>query len=141
MVGQGFMDLCHRSRSRDCRMVMHPPRGQSNLVYMDIISQELQWIVAETGSATRLPPLGPHTPAGHPLLILVTQAHLLHIYNIPTRGKSQLVGRASLLQPTNTQHPAPEPDSVGKTGGDKICVKAAIGICYQGKHRHTLLDM
>lgn len=50
----------------------------------------------------------------------------------------QLGGRVSLLEPTDPVHPFFEPEAVGKVGGDRICTKAAVGLCYQGlQHFYT----
>lgn len=105
----------------------------SEVVYR--YSTSLQWTVSEAGSSTRLPAIGPLAPPGNPLLILVTASHMLHVFAILPQGKAQQHSRVSLLQSDsyNMQSPV-EPDSIGKIGGDKICMKAAIGLSYQGTY-------
>lgn len=95
-----------------------------------------QWTVSETGTSSRLPPLGPITPLATPLLLLVTHAHEIHVCQLPPFSTTLKIVRASLLQPH-----APEPvgsppanDSPGRIGGDRICVKAAIGLSYRGEY-------
>ena len=46
---------------------------------------------------------------------------------------------ASLLQPFDRQNPTTDLDTVGKLGGDRLCMKAAIGVSYQGKPTHSML--
>ncbi len=77
----------------------------------------------------RLPTLGPLAPVGTPLLLLVTESHQLLVFTVSTQTKPQQLGRTSLLQ-----HFTPDTEPIGKIGGDKICVKAAIGLCYQGMY-------
>ena len=64
---------------------------------------------------------------GTPLLLLVTESHQLLVFTVSLQAKPQQLGRAPLLQ-----HYLPDPEPIGKVGGDKLCVKAAIGFCYQG---------
>ncbi|KAI0333503.1 hypothetical protein GY45DRAFT_1319460 [Cubamyces sp. BRFM 1775] len=90
-----------------------------------------EWMVSETGTSSRLPPLGPLTPVASPLLFLVTQSHQLHICYLPPFVASLKITRATLLQPTDLSHPPNDNEPPGKIGGDKICTKAAIGLCYQ----------
>ncbi|EIW60130.1 uncharacterized protein TRAVEDRAFT_120124 [Trametes versicolor FP-101664 SS1] len=97
-------------------------------------SSHREWTVSETGTSSRLPPLGPITPLATPLLLLVTHAHEIHVCQLPPFSTTLKIVRASLLQPH-----APEPvgsppanDSPGRIGGDRICVKAAIGLSYRG---------
>ncbi|TBU35719.1 hypothetical protein BD311DRAFT_783359 [Dichomitus squalens] len=90
-----------------------------------------EWVVSETGKSSRLPPLGPLAPYANPLLLLVTEAHLLHVYSLSPYTKTPPPTRAPLLQPIDPMHPPTDPESVGKIGGDRVCVKAAIGLCYQ----------
>ena len=63
--------------------------------------------------------------------MLVTEAHLLHVYNISPLGRTGPPTRVTLLQPTDPTNQPTDPESTGKIGGDKVCVKAAIGLCYQ----------
>ena len=88
-------------------------------------------MVSETGTSSRLPPLGPVPPFANPLLLVVTEAHLLHVYSLSPYAKAPVPMRAPLLQPIDPIQQPADPESVGKIGGDRVCVKAAIGLCYQ----------
>ncbi|KAI0748585.1 hypothetical protein C8Q80DRAFT_1103764 [Daedaleopsis nitida] len=90
-----------------------------------------EWVVSDAGSSSRLPALGPPSSLGSPLLVLVTESHYLHVFTMGQEKAVQLGGRVSLLEPTDPVHPFFEPEPVGKVGGDRICTKAAIGLCYQ----------
>ncbi|KAI1794605.1 hypothetical protein LXA43DRAFT_1114337, partial [Ganoderma leucocontextum] len=90
-----------------------------------------EWAVSDAGTSSRLPPVGPLIPLPGPTLILVTEAHLLHVYNISSLGRTGAPTRATLLQPNDPLNPPTDPESTGKIGGDRVCVKAAIGLCYQ----------
>ncbi len=95
-----------------------------------------QWTVSETGTSSRLPPLGPVTPLGTPLLLLVTHAHEIHVCQLPPFAATLKIVRASLLQPhaPDPQGSPPVSDSPGRIGGDRICMKAAIGLSYRGEY-------
>ncbi|KAI0780677.1 hypothetical protein BD413DRAFT_463229 [Trametes elegans] len=96
-------------------------------------SGQREWTVSETGTSSRLPPLGPLTPIASPMLFLVTQNHQIHFCYLPPFVSSLKVTKATLLQPTPTDSIQPHIDSgpPGKIGGDRICTQAAIGLCYQ----------
>ncbi|RPD66418.1 hypothetical protein L226DRAFT_530522 [Lentinus tigrinus ALCF2SS1-7] len=85
-----------------------------------------EWVVTDEGKSMRLPALGPLAPMGTPLLLLVTESHQLLVFTLSSQAKPQQVGRTPLLQ-----HYLPDTEPTGKIGGDKICMKAAIGFCYQ----------
>ena len=66
-----------------------------------------KWVVSETGTSSRLPPLGPVPPFANPLLLVVTEAHLLHVYSLSPYAKAPVPMRAPLLQPIDPiQQPA-----------------------------------
>ncbi|KAI0819541.1 hypothetical protein BC628DRAFT_1525877 [Trametes gibbosa] len=95
-------------------------------------SSHREWIVSETGTSSRLPPLGPLTPLGSPLLLLVTHACEIHVCGLPPFSPSVTVSRASLLRPCTTDPPPPPlNEQPGRIGGNKICTKAAVGLCYR----------
>ncbi|KAH9945890.1 uncharacterized protein BXZ73DRAFT_86136 [Epithele typhae] len=89
----------------------------SGIVCAAWTSAHREWIVSDADIPSRLPPKGPLR------LLRLTESHILHVYSLSPIGKPKEF-RANLLQPTH-------PHSVGKLGGDKVCVKAAIGLCYQ----------
>ncbi|KAI9057915.1 hypothetical protein FKP32DRAFT_1582820 [Trametes sanguinea] len=94
-------------------------------------SAHREWTVSEAGTSSRLPPLGPLTPVASPLLLLITQSHQIHICYLPPFVPSLKITRATLLQPTDPVHPPTDNDPPGRIGGDRICTKAAIGLCYR----------
>ncbi|KAH9857142.1 hypothetical protein C2E23DRAFT_375639 [Lenzites betulinus] len=95
-------------------------------------SSHREWIVSETGTSSRLPPLGPLTPLGTPLLLLVTHACEIYVCGLPPFTPTVTVTRASLLQPCTTDPPPPPLNELpGRIGGNMICTKAAIGLCYR----------
>ncbi|KAI0807750.1 hypothetical protein C8Q74DRAFT_1379221 [Fomes fomentarius] len=89
-----------------------------------------EWIVSDACSSSRLPAIGPLTPFGNPMLLLVIESHWLRVYHM-TPGKAQLLGPVPLLQPTKQLHPDLDTSTFGQLGGDRICTKAAIGLGYQ----------
>ncbi|KAI0636718.1 hypothetical protein C8Q77DRAFT_1051073 [Trametes polyzona] len=102
-----------------------------------------EWVVSETGSSSRLPPVGPMTPLGSPILLLVTQNHEMHVCGLPPQYASVNIARVSLLQPQAAEFGPPSVvgAGVGKLGGDRMCTKAAIGLCYRGEHPIILVAM
>ncbi|KAI0362401.1 hypothetical protein OH77DRAFT_1500103 [Trametes cingulata] len=90
-----------------------------------------EWTVSEAGTSSRLPPLGPVTHTGSPVLLLVTQNHQLHVCTLPSTTPTLKITRATLLQPSDSSQQPTDSESLGKVGGDRICTQAAIGLCYQ----------
>ncbi|KAG5647224.1 hypothetical protein DXG03_000759 [Asterophora parasitica] len=80
-------------------------------------------------SSTRLPPRGPRTPMSSPMLLLVTQDHLVKIHYFRHYVPNMLVLSRSIAQPGATIEGSPQ------AGGDAItgirqCFRAAIGLGY-----------
>ena len=69
------------------------------------------------------------------MLLLVTEAHMVHVHSISSTGKVEPAQRATLLHPIHPSVPSKDPEQIGKLGGDRVCVKAAIGLYYQGEHQ------
>ncbi|KAI0372918.1 hypothetical protein BV20DRAFT_1014123 [Pilatotrama ljubarskyi] len=99
-------------------------------------SAHREWTVSDAGTSSRLPTMGPITPVGSPLLLLVTQNHQLQLCTLPPSTASLKITRATLLQPTDPAHQPADSEPLGRIGGDRICTQAAIGLCYQD---HTVL--
>ncbi|KDQ60976.1 hypothetical protein JAAARDRAFT_31975 [Jaapia argillacea MUCL 33604] len=91
-----------------------------------------EWIPSSTGSAFRLPTVGPSTPVTDPTLVLVTQNHQISICYIRSYIPSLKVLACSLLQPSTMMDSEPShiPDLHNGPGGSKVCIAAAIGLTY-----------
>ncbi|RDX56470.1 hypothetical protein OH76DRAFT_1550926 [Lentinus brumalis] len=126
--GEGFGCIWHKEAQLDDWQVKecwtYPVGG--GIVTAAWSYPHREWVVTDEGTSMRLPTLGPLAPVGTPLLLLVTESHQLLVFTVSTQTKPQQLGRTSLLQ-----HFTPDTEPIGKIGGDKICVKAAIGLCYQ----------
>ncbi|OBZ75805.1 hypothetical protein A0H81_04305 [Grifola frondosa] len=68
-----------------------------------------EWVMSDTGTTYHLPPRGPFTPSSGPRLLLVTQSHQLHSSDTRIQIDS---------------------DTIGGPGGERVCIKAAIGLGY-----------
>ena len=66
---------------------------------------------------------------------------MLHVHTVSPFGKVEQPHRAPLLQPVHPAVAAKDPDAVGKPGGDRVCMKAAIGQCYQGEQSSVGVDV
>ncbi|KAF8136567.1 hypothetical protein EV363DRAFT_1395672 [Boletus edulis] len=94
---------------------------------------EREWSTSADGSSFRLPFRGPLTPVSSPTLLLVTQAHQLHVCYLRTYGPSFKTLLCSLTQPYFTAEGQPLGAMHDTPAGPKtsrLCVYAAIGFIY-----------
>jgi len=100
-----------------------------------ILIHMLQWL--PTSPPTRAPPLGPSNPFGKISLLLVNQSHTVQIVHRQSSSFSFQLVSASLRHASQTK--LGDRPFMGETnnsvGGLSVCVKAAIGLAYNGAIR------
>ncbi|OCH92234.1 hypothetical protein OBBRIDRAFT_773705 [Obba rivulosa] len=114
---------------RDCWSF---PQG-AGVVAAEWTCAHREWVVSDAGSSSRLPPRGPISPAQAPTLFLVTQNHYIHVCFTSPLHPGLKILRASLLQASATADASPvaaHEDLSSRPGGQKVCVRAAIGLSY-----------
>ncbi|KAH0827179.1 hypothetical protein J3R83DRAFT_4871 [Lanmaoa asiatica] len=94
---------------------------------------EREWSTSIDGSSFRLPSRGPLTPVSNPTLLLVTQAHQLHVCYLRTYVPPLKMLFCSLTQPYFTTEGQPLGAMHDTPAGPKtsrLCIHAAIGFIY-----------
>ncbi|KIJ69307.1 hypothetical protein HYDPIDRAFT_185128 [Hydnomerulius pinastri MD-312] len=94
---------------------------------------EREWSTSSDSSSYRLPFRGPLTPVSNPTLLLVTQAHQLHVCYLRTYVPSLKVLFCSLTQPYLTiegQVPGAVHDTPAGPKTSRLCTHASIGFVY-----------
>lgn len=97
------------------------------------IGQERECAVQESGSITRLPPLGPRPPVSSPTLVLVTEACQVHVCYLRHGFPNLRFLTCSLTHPSSMleRDASSHADIASTPGGTKICTDAAIGLSYE----------
>ncbi|KAF9227689.1 hypothetical protein BS17DRAFT_693359 [Gyrodon lividus] len=94
---------------------------------------EREWATSTDGSSSRLSYRGPLTPVTNPTLLLVTQAHQLHVCYLRTYVQSLKVLFCSLTQPYFTvegQALGAIHDTPAGPKTSRLCINAAIAFIY-----------
>ncbi|KAF8559768.1 hypothetical protein OG21DRAFT_1402239 [Imleria badia] len=94
---------------------------------------EREWSTSADGSSFRLPFRGPLTPVSNPTLLLVTQAHQLHVCYLCTYVPPFKTLLCSLTHPHSTaedQLPGTMHDTLAGPKTSRLCIYAAIGFIY-----------
>ncbi|KAF9246326.1 hypothetical protein BU15DRAFT_39687 [Melanogaster broomeanus] len=133
--GDGIACLWSRGSCVDTWMVREcwPFSRGSGVVTAAWAGAEREWTTSTDGSSSRLPSRGPLTPVSNPTLLLVTQAHQLHVCYLRTYVPSRKVIFCSLTQPYFTVEGQPLGAMHDTPAGPKtsrLCIRAAIGFIY-----------
>ncbi|KAH7889366.1 hypothetical protein F5I97DRAFT_1993976, partial [Phlebopus sp. FC_14] len=103
-----------------------------------------EWVAFTDGSSSRLPPRGPLTPLSDPTLLLVTQAHQLHVCYMRAYNSSFKMLCCSLTQPYFTaegQILGAVHDTPSGPKTSRLCVNADIGFVYNATHNDLDLGL
>jgi len=92
-----------------------------------------QWITDSSGSSTRLPPRGPHTPVSSPTLLLVTQDHRVNVCYFRHYIPSLKILSCSLEQPGVILESQAHLVQDKSSNAARQCFCATIGLGYNGE--------
>ncbi|TCD64663.1 60S ribosomal protein L7 [Steccherinum ochraceum] len=132
--GDGVACLWRRDHQLDTwgvREFWATPRG-AGIVTAEWTNHNREWIINDTGFASRLPPRGPSSPVNSSVLLLITQSLYINACFLPPYVPSLRMLRASLTMTTRVKEGEPSPPDVDRQGTDgrRLCVSAAIGFGY-----------
>ncbi|CAL1704650.1 unnamed protein product [Somion occarium] len=94
------------------------------------VTSHREWVVSDSGTASRLPPLGPTLPFNSPILLLVTESRDVNVCLLPPSVPSVKILRTSLVQSTTASESTSPPLEGTSLGGRHVCIAAAIGLSY-----------
>ncbi|KAJ7632699.1 hypothetical protein FB45DRAFT_866294 [Roridomyces roridus] len=133
--GDGVGCMWRRGAVLDTWTVKHswPLARGGGVVTASWLGAAREWTVDEAGSPSRLPPRGPSAPVSEATLVLVTEDCWVTVcylrYYTPAIGFM----RCPLGEPGSAPELYPKADEkVHRTGGSRKCLRAAIGLAYDG---------